>query len=104
MSSLLKATYLENIKDPEPAACIRFQHIWRISERLRLKQTPPEITDDAVLSRKYFGEAVSLDPSDARYLGFHSILMITEGTIHDDQYLIHKVYSGVGSNQSVVSI
>ena len=78
VSSLLKAACLEYSKDPELAACIRFQHIWLLSERLRLKQIPLEITDDAVLSRKYFGEAVSLDPSDARYLGFHSILIITE--------------------------
>jgi len=92
VSSLLKAAYLENSKDPELAAYIGFLHIWRLSERSRLKQIPPEITDDAVLSRKYFGEAVSLDPSDARYLGFHGILMMTEGTIHDDQYLIRKGY------------
>ena len=92
VSSLLKAAYLENSKDPELAAYIGFLHIWRLSERSRLKQILPEITDDAVLSRKYFGEAVSLDPSDARYLGFHGILMMTEGTIHDDQYLICKGY------------
>ena len=67
-------------------------HIWRLYERSRLKQIPPEITDNAVLSRKYIGEAVSLDPSDARYLGFHGILMIKVGTIHDDQYLIRKGY------------
>ena len=91
-SSLLKAAYLENSKDPELAAYFEFLHIWRLSERSRLKQIPPEITGDAVLSGNYFGEAVSLDPSDARYLGFHGILMMTEGTIHDDQYLIRKGY------------
>ena len=41
---------------------------------------------------KYIGEAVSLDPSDARYLGFHGILMMKEDTIQDDQYLIRKGY------------
>ena len=35
---------------------------------------------------------MSLDPSDARYLGFHGILMMKVGTIHDDQYLIRKGY------------
>ena len=104
VSSPLKAAYLENSKDPELAAYIGFLHNWRLSERSRLKEIPPEITDDAVLSRKYFGEAVSLDPSDARHLGFHGILLMTEGTIHDDKYLIHKGHSRVGSNQSVVSI
>ena len=92
VSSLLKEAYLENSKDPELAAYVGFLHIWRLSERSRLKQIPPEITDNAVLSRKYIGEAVSLDPSDARYLGFHGILMMKVGTIHDDQYLIRKGY------------
>ena len=88
----MKEAYLENSKDPELAAYVGFLHIWRLSERSRLKQIPPEITDNAVLSRKYIGEAVSLDPSDARYLGFHGILLMTGGKKNDDQYLIRKGY------------
>ena len=95
LSSLLKTAYPENSKDPELAAYIGFLHIWHLSERSRLKQIPPEITDDAVLSRKYFGEAVSLDPSDARYFSSHGILMMRRHDkrrpIHNSQRLLSKL-------------
>jgi hypothetical protein len=51
----LKAAYLENPHDAKVAAHIGFLHIWRLSERRRLETIPPQITDDAVLARKYFG-------------------------------------------------
>ena len=35
---------------------------------------------------------MSLDTSDGRYLGFHRILIMIEGTIHNDRYLIRKGY------------
>ena len=54
----LKAAYLENPSDPVTAAHIGFLHLWRLSERNRLVAIPPGITDNAVLARKYFGEAV----------------------------------------------
>ena len=68
------------------------ENAWRLSERRRLKNIPPQITDDAVLARKYFGEAVKLDPKDARYLGFHSSMLMSEGSIHNDEYLTRKGY------------
>ena len=64
-------------------------HIWRLAERARIASGPgPEITDDAVLARKYFEEAVRLDPGDARYLGFYASLLMAEGTIHKDDKLV----------------
>lgn len=90
--TLLKAAYLQNPHDAKVAAHIGFLHIWRLSERQRLEEIPPQITDDAVLARKYFGEAVRLDPTDARYLGFHSSLLMTEGSLHNDAYLTRKGY------------
>ncbi|HBI30139.1 MAG: hypothetical protein CL919_02280 [Deltaproteobacteria bacterium] len=53
--TLLKAAYLENPHDAKVAAHIGFLHIWRLSERRRSETIPPQITDDAVLARKYFG-------------------------------------------------
>ena len=53
------------------------------------------VTNDenlAVLARKFFGESVKLDPKDARYLGFHSSMLMTEGKIHNDEYLTRKGY------------
>ena len=68
-------------------------HIWRLAERARIASGPgPEITDDAVLARKYFEEAVRLDPGDARYLGFYASLLMTEGTIHKDDKLVRRGY------------
>ncbi len=68
-------------------------HIWRLAERARIASGPgPEITDDAVLARKYFEEAVRLDPGDARYLGFYASLLMAEGTIHKDDKLVRRGY------------
>ena len=43
---------------------------------------PPSITDDTMLARKYFAEAVALDPSEARYQGFLATTMLAEASIH----------------------
>jgi len=90
--TLLKALYLQDPHNAKVAAHIGFLHAWRLSERQRLENIPPQITDDVVLARKFFGEAVKLDPKDARYLGFHSSMLMTEGNIHNDEYLIRKGY------------
>jgi hypothetical protein len=89
----LKAAYLADPNDSVTAAHVGFMHIWRLAERARITSGPgPEITDDAVLARKYFEEAVRLDPGDARYLGFYASLLMTEGTIHKDEKLVRRGY------------
>ena len=98
---LLKASYLQNPNDAKVAARIGFLHVWKLSERHRLGKISPQITDNAVLARKYFGEAVKLDPKDARYLGFHSSMLMSEGRIHNDDYLTRKGYfQGLDSIES----
>src|SRR5216683_6489120 len=67
-------------------------HIWRLGERARHEPVRPEITDDAVLARKYFEEAVRLDPKEARYLGFYASLLMAEGTIHKDEKMVRRGY------------
>ena len=95
--TLLKAAYLQNPYDAKIAARIGFLHAWSLSERQRLKNIPPQITDNAILAKKYFEEAVRLNPEDARYLGFHSSMMMSEGWIHKDAYLIlEMVLPGIG--------
>ncbi len=87
----LKAAYLGDPNDAVTAAHIGWMHIWRLAERTRLTPAPgPEITDDAVLARKYFEEAVRLNPREARYLGFYASLLMTEGTIHRDEKLVRR--------------
>ncbi len=53
----LTAAYLENPRDPVTAGHVGFMHVWRLSERARQDAVPPTVTDDAVLSRKYFEES-----------------------------------------------
>ena len=89
---LLTAAYLDNPNDPALAAHLGFLHIWKITERERLKTIPPEIVNEIILSHKYFSDAVELDPSDARYLGFLGDSMIAEGQIFKDQRLQTKAY------------
>lgn len=88
----LTAAYLEDPNDAVTAARIGWLHIWRLAERARLAFIPPGITDEAVLARKYFEEAVRLHPSEARYRGFYASLLMTEGTIHKDEKLRRQGY------------
>jgi len=86
------AAYLENPRDAVTAAHIGWLHIWRLSERARIEKLSPGITDHAVLSRRYFEEAVRLNPGEARYLGFYGSALLTEGGIHKDEKLIRRGY------------
>lgn len=80
-TKLLTAAYLENPNDPQIAAHLGFVHIWKITERARLKSVPPTITDEIILSKNYFKEATALTPSDARYQGFLGDSMLVAGKI-----------------------
>jgi hypothetical protein len=88
----LKGAYLENPRDAVTAAHVGWMHVWRLGERARQAALRPDITDDAVLARKYFEEAVRLDPGEARYLGFYAGLLMAEGTIHKDEKMIRRGY------------
>ena len=66
----LTAAYLQSPNDAVTAAHIAWLHSWRSAERNRLASVPAVITDDIMLSRRYFQEAAQLDPSDARVMGF----------------------------------
>ena len=88
----LTAAYLENPNDATIAAHLGFAHIWRLSERNRLAKIPPEITDDAVLARKYFEEAARLNRDDPRLTGFYGVSMMAEGRIHKDEKLTTRGY------------
>ena len=84
------AAYLENPNDAVTAAHVGWLHMWRLAERSRLDAVPPTMTDDAVLARKYFQEAVALNPGEARYLGFLAAAMLAEGSIHKDEKLLRQ--------------
>jgi hypothetical protein len=84
--------YLANPSDPVTAAHAGWLHIWRLAENARLDAVPATITDDAILARKYFDEAVKLHPGEARYLGFLASATLAEGNIHRDEKLTRKGY------------
>ena len=88
----LQAVYLDNPNDPETTAHLGFAHVWALSESSRQAQLSPAVTDHAVLSRKYFEEAVRLVPGEARYQGFYGSMLLAEGTIHHDEKLMRRGY------------
>jgi len=88
----LTAAYLENPNDAQTAAHIGFAHVWRVSESARLSHRPATVTDDIVLSHKYFSEAVRLAPKDARVLGFLGSMELAEGAVHGDEKLKRRGY------------
>ena len=88
----LTGAYLANPNDAVTAAHIGWMHIWRLAESARLDRVPPTITHDAILARRYFQEAVQLDPKEARYLGFLASATMTEGSIHKDERLTRRGY------------
>ncbi|MGH8138533.1 MAG: hypothetical protein ACREVV_10105 [Steroidobacteraceae bacterium] len=88
----LTAAYLQTPNDAKTAAHIAWLHNWRIAERARMDSPPATITDDTIVARRYFEEAVKLDPSDARYLGFLAGHTLAEGTVNKDERLTRKGY------------
>jgi hypothetical protein len=88
----LTAAYLRTPNDAQTAAHIAWLHNWRIAERARMDSPPATITDDTMLARRYFQEAVKLDPSDARYLGFLAGHTLAEGALHKDERLTREGY------------
>lgn len=88
----LTAAYLTDPNDATTAAHIGWLHAWRLAERARMTEIPATITDHAVLSRRYFEEAVRLNLADARYLGFYGSMLLAEGAIHQDETLTRKGY------------
>ena len=89
---VLTAAYLETPNDAVTAAHIAWFHNWRMAERARVSAVPATITDDVMLARRYFDEAVRLNPSDARYLGFLAGHTVIEGTLHKDEALLRRGY------------
>lgn len=89
---VLTAAYLETPTDAVTAAHIAWLHNWRSAERARMTAVPATITDDILLARRYFQEAVALDPADARTQGFLAGHMVIEGTLHHDEKLTRRGY------------
>ena len=91
---LLTAAYLQNSNDPQLAGFLGFSHIWKLTERNREKVIPATITNEIILSKKFFKDAVNLYPTDARLQGFYSVSMLAEGDIfHDEREKVRGYFS-----------
>jgi hypothetical protein len=88
----LTAAYLETPGDAKTASHIAWLHNWSMAERSRLGATPATVTDHTLVARRYFAEAVKLDPSDARTRGFLAGHTIIEGALHKDEKLVREGY------------
>lgn len=89
---VLTAAYLATPTDAVTAAHIAWLHNWRVAERARLDVVPATITDHTIIARRYFQEAVALDPSDARTLGFLAGHTVAEGALHKNEKLTREGY------------
>ena len=89
---VLTPEYLKTPNDAVTAAHIAWLHTWRASERARMAAASATVTDDIRLARKYFQEAVTLDPSDARYLGFLASMTLAEGSIDKEERQLRRGY------------
>lgn len=85
LTKLLTNAYLQNPNDPQLAAHLGFVHIWKITERAREKHIEPTIVNEIILAEKYFSDAVTLNPQDARMQGFLGDSMLITGKIFHDQ-------------------
>jgi hypothetical protein len=86
------AAYLGDPADAITASHIAWLHFWRLAEASRLDSEPATITDDAVLSRKYFEESVALNPHDARYEGFLASALLISGSIDHEEATTRRGY------------
>lgn len=89
---LMTAAYLQDPADAISAAHVGWLHIWTLAEHGRNEAQSARVTDHAVMARRYFQEAVRLDPSEARYLGFLGSAQLAEGSIHKDERLTREGY------------
>lgn len=81
---LLMIAYLKNPNDPKLAAYLGFLHIWKITERNQ-SQPDPLIPNEIILSKKYFQDALILDPGNPIYEGFLGDTQLVEGQVFHDK-------------------
>lgn len=82
----------ENPKDLISTTHLGFVHIWALSERQRLEEPNPSITEHIILSKKYFKEANLMNPHDLRALGFLADLTLAEGTTLENKRELTEGY------------
>lgn len=87
----LHDAYREDPGDKINTAHLGFMYLWAFSERGR-KEPDPSIEKNIYLSNRYFKEAIKLDPTDYRLLGFQSATNICEGALKQKWGMLAKGY------------
>lgn len=76
---------LEQPGDATTVAHLGFLNVWKLGERTRAATRSARAVESATLSRRYFAEAVKLQPDDVRFAGFHAAMTMAEGRILGDE-------------------
>lgn len=87
----LNQAYRDNPNDATVAANLGFIYLWNFSERVRMK--PDErVLENVFLSNRFFREAITLNPKDARYHGFQAAVQMCEGALTNNLELLAQSY------------
>lgn len=79
----LTAAYLQQPNDPKTNLYLGMAHLWAVAERNRLHPVPARIIERLTLADFYLGEASSLNPDDARIVGFQAAARMAMGSVHN---------------------
>jgi len=79
----LTKVYLQHPNDPRTNLYLGMAHLWAVAERNRLSPIPARIIDRLTLADFYLGEASSLQPDDARIIGFQASARMAMGSVHN---------------------
>jgi tetratricopeptide (TPR) repeat protein len=82
---LLNSVLQESPNDFKTTLHLGFVHVWALGERQRQQNLKPDITEQIILSKKYFSEAFNMNPHDPRILGFLADMLLAEGTIFNNK-------------------
>ena len=85
MINILNLALQETPNDLISTTHLGFVHVWALSERQRLENPNPAITEHIILSHKYFEEANLMNKHDIRVMGFLADLKLAEGSIFDNK-------------------
>lgn len=88
----LQAAWFENPRDPVLVSHMAWTHLWQLVERSRRATNSPRILDHAILSQRYFAEALELVPAEPRYTGFLASVEMTVASITDNEALRRQGY------------
>jgi hypothetical protein len=86
---------VETPDDAVSVARVGWLHAWKAGERAR-KPRAATVVGHISLARRYFEEAVALNPDEARYLGFLASFTMTEGAIMKDEAKVREGYFMMG--------